>query len=81
MISTVTDILLALIKSMRETCDAAERVALDKTRSDANKVAQVFHIMTWGWANAGTNIELSISRIEYDTEVLLLQKGEMSDTV
>jgi hypothetical protein len=61
----VTKNLNAAIDTMRAACDDAERRAKN---GDAYAVQQVLHALSWGMANASSNIECAMAAVEDDHE-------------
>ena len=60
----VVDHLMAVIKTMREACDDAERAIGYEDSTPLQKTMRVFHIFTWAWANASTSVEGVVSHID-----------------
>jgi hypothetical protein len=71
----VTGRLMFAVITMREACDEAERAAKD---GDMRSARRVLNRLSWGFANATTNIESAMSAIE-DAHTIALDEAKRNE--
>lgn len=72
--SYATDKLEKAIKTMKEACTEAEETLATESFSEIKRAAMILHELTWGLANATTNIEAAMRSTEADLIAQIEQK-------